>query len=164
MQRGRNKSRPFEIASILEKTLKKRGFAKKIDQYKVVNSWDKIVGEQIASCSEPLAIQGNTLVVKVSSPAWMNELQFMKTDILEKIQASLNNKSIGNIRFRTGIIDKKSKKENNLIDELDLSLLDSKDLQFIESTISKLKDQETADIVKRIMKKDFAIHKKRSRE
>lgn len=51
--------------------------------------WVEIVGEQIAAHAQPDQIRFHKLYMAVDSPAWMQELAFLKPTLLEKINAAL---------------------------------------------------------------------------
>ncbi len=50
------------------------------------NQWEKIVGSKIATATDVIKIQNNTLYIKCKNPTWKNELQFQKNELLKKIQ------------------------------------------------------------------------------
>ena len=47
--------------------------------------WDRSVGEAIAKNARPSAFKGKLLLVEVTSSAWIHELQFLKSDIINKL-------------------------------------------------------------------------------
>ncbi len=68
--------------------------------------WREVVGRTIARNAQPEKIRNGTLFVKVSSPVWMQELQFMKEMIAEKLNQRLpNHAAVKNIFFMVGRIE-----------------------------------------------------------
>jgi hypothetical protein len=55
--------------------------------------------------AQPEKIRNGTLFVKVSSSVWMQQLQFMKEMIAEKLNHRLNREVVKNIFFVVGRID-----------------------------------------------------------
>lgn len=96
----RTKETTATLGSVLEALIKSLGIEKQIEQYKIFDAWNAVVGEQIAKVAQPERIQNGVLVVSVSNAPWRAELTFRKREILEKIHAQLNSKSISDIRFR----------------------------------------------------------------
>ena len=47
----------------------------------------------------PQSCEKKVLKLKIENPAWRNELKFMETDIIEKINNHFNEKRINQIRF-----------------------------------------------------------------
>lgn len=90
---------PTPLAQVLEKMLEKKGLGGKLAQYALFEEWEKIVGASLAEKTQPLKMQGNQLVIGVEHPAWIQELQFMKPKILEKIRKMFPETTISDLRF-----------------------------------------------------------------
>ena len=88
------------IGSVLDALIRSLGIEKQIEQYKVFDAWNIIVGEQVAKVAQPERLQGTTLIVSVSNAPWRAELTYRKKEILEKIHLTLQTKSITDIKFR----------------------------------------------------------------
>jgi len=98
---------PIEsVGAVLEQSLKRLDLAPRLDEYGVWPIWREVVGRTIARNAQPEKIRNGTLFVKVSSPVWMQELQFMKEMIAEKLNQRLqNNAVVKNIFFMVGRIE-----------------------------------------------------------
>ncbi len=94
--------KPEGIASLLGKTLKSLNLESHIKRHSVWNHWDKIVGKTIAEKTWPARLIEDTLVVKVMGASWMNELSFMKRQILDKIQREIPDCPIKHLRLELG--------------------------------------------------------------
>ncbi len=64
--------------------------------------WDDIVGQVVAAHTRPEAFKGKLLLVNVSSSTWIHHLQFVKNDIIEKINASFGKTVVDEIKFKIG--------------------------------------------------------------
>ena len=64
-----------------------------------------VVGAVIARNAQPEKIRNGTLFVKVSSPVWMQQLQFMKEMIASKLNQRLKGEIVKNIFFMVGRIN-----------------------------------------------------------
>jgi predicted nucleic acid-binding Zn ribbon protein len=93
------------IGEVLEKSLSRLDLSRRLDEYGVWPIWRDVVGEAIARNAQPEKIRNGTLFVKVSSPVWMQELQFMKEMIAEKLNHRLPGEVVKNIFFMVGNID-----------------------------------------------------------
>jgi len=69
---------------------------------KLWDLWEDAVGEPIAENTRPAAFKGKILIVYVSSSAWMQQLQFLKKDMITKINNVLGEELIEEIKFRIG--------------------------------------------------------------
>lgn len=76
------------------------GIEKQVDQYRIFDLWNGIVGEQVAKVAVPERVHNGILIVKVSNAPWRSELTFRKREILEKIHETTHTKSISDIKFR----------------------------------------------------------------
>jgi hypothetical protein len=93
------------VGAILDQSLKRLDLATRMDQYGVWPIWRAVVGDVIARNAQPEKIRNGTLFVKVSSPVWMQELQFMKDMIAAKLNHRLGDEIVKNIFFMVGRID-----------------------------------------------------------
>lgn len=100
------KSLPIEsLGSVLEQSLKRLDLVARLDEYAVWPIWNEVVGPVIARNAQPEKIRNGTLFVKVSSPVWMQQLQFMKDMIAGKLNHRLKGEIVKNIFFMVGHID-----------------------------------------------------------
>jgi hypothetical protein len=77
-----------QLSDSLDKMLDELHLKKTFQQSQAIELWDDVVGENLATKTEPVKIEHGKLVIKVSSPVWRNELQFHK----EKIKSDLNDR------------------------------------------------------------------------
>ena len=66
--------------------------------------WDGLVGPNIAKNARPAAFKGKLLLVEVSSSTWMHQLQFLKSDIIRKINDALGEEMVAEIKFKIGTL------------------------------------------------------------
>lgn len=100
------KSLPIEtLGSVLEQSLQRLDLVARLDEYGVWPIWNEVVGAVIARNAQPEKIRNGTLFVKVSSPVWMQQLQFMKEMIASKLNQRLKGEIVKNIFFMVGRID-----------------------------------------------------------
>lgn len=64
--------------------------------------WDQTVGPAIAENARPLAFKQKLLLVQVSSPVWIQQLRFLKTDLIAKLNQALGEACIEDIKFKVG--------------------------------------------------------------
>jgi predicted nucleic acid-binding Zn ribbon protein len=133
--------KPQSIGSILEKTLKSLEIDIPVKSYSIWGAWKEIVGESIALHTQPRSIRNRILFINVSHPTWMQQLQFFKPNILEKINHFLKEPLIQDIRFRLGKISQPLPipSQMNTWQEEDL---DQKTLKRVDDLLKKIDDQE----------------------
>ena len=100
------KTSPTEnFGTVLEQSLKRLDLVARLEQYAVWPIWNDVVGKVIARNAQPEKIRNGTLFVKVSSPVWMQQLQFMKDMIAGKLNHRLKSEIVKNIFFMVGRIE-----------------------------------------------------------
>jgi hypothetical protein len=93
------------LGDVLDKSLKRLELAPRLDEYGVWPVWNDVVGNPIARNAQPEKIRNGTLFVKVTSPVWMQQLQFMKELITEKLNQRVGSPVVKNIFFVVGRVE-----------------------------------------------------------
>jgi len=96
------------LGDVLGTSLKRLDLSSRLEEYGVWPIWNDIVGKTIALNAQPEKIRNGTLFVKVSSPVWMQQLQFMKEMIADRLNRRLKAERVKNIFFIVGRIDPSS--------------------------------------------------------
>jgi predicted nucleic acid-binding Zn ribbon protein len=100
------KSLPIEsLGSVLDQSLMRLDLVARLGEYAVWPIWNDVVGSTIARNAQPEKIRNGTLFIKVSSPVWMQQLQFMKDMIAGKLNHRLKGEVVKNIFFMVGRIE-----------------------------------------------------------
>jgi len=77
----------------------KIGLSDRLNQQKAVLVWNQAVGQDIRKHTSANRIEQNILYVAVSSPIWMNELVYLKTGIIKKLNELVGQEVVKNIKF-----------------------------------------------------------------
>lgn len=87
---------PFTgVNQILQRLIAQYGFEGPMAEHRLREEWAGIVGEPIAAHAWPDQIRFHKLYLNVDSPAWMQELAFLKPTLLGKVNTALD-------RFKAG--------------------------------------------------------------
>ncbi len=70
--------------------------------HRISATWAQIVGANVAKHSEPLALNGSTLLVATRSSAWSQQLQLLSPTILRGIAALPDAVEVSRLAFRSG--------------------------------------------------------------
>jgi len=100
----RKSGTPEPIESILERVFTSLDLGMKVKQYQIWEVWDSVVGEAIARQARPQQIRNMILWISVSSSTWMQQLEFMKKQIVNRLNEHIGEVVIKDIRFRIGEI------------------------------------------------------------
>ncbi len=94
---------PFTpLSAVVEHFIRNRGLEGKQREYNLHNQWDAIVGEPISSHTRPDTIRFGTLHVLVDNSAWLQQLTFLKPELMRKVESYLGEGVIKNIVLRLG--------------------------------------------------------------
>jgi predicted nucleic acid-binding Zn ribbon protein len=87
---------------MLDRLLRRIDPDERLRAFRVWTFWSDEVGETIAGHAHPVALRAGVLTVSVDSPTWMQELQFLKETLRERLNARLGQALIDDIYFVSG--------------------------------------------------------------
>src|SRR4030042_1023513 len=154
--------KPQSIHSILEKTLKTLEIDVPIKTYSIWGAWEEIVGESIAHQAQPRSIRNRILFIDVSHSTWIQQLQFFKSTLLEKVNTFLGEPLIHDIRFKLGKISPAlphSFQTRVWKDEK----LDQETMNQIDHLLDKIEDEEVKKGVREILIKSAKLEQSRKK-
>ncbi len=99
----RRRSHPTPVGDAVAAWLKSAGLSERVGQAAVVEAWPALVGERIARAARPEAVASDgTLVVRVTSSAWRQELSLMTPEVLALLNRDRATGRIKRIRWLVG--------------------------------------------------------------
>jgi predicted nucleic acid-binding Zn ribbon protein len=152
--------KPQPLRSILEKTIKALEIDVPLKTYSIMGAWKEIVGESVAGHSQPRSIRNRILFIDVTHPTWMQQLQFLKPTLLEKVNTFLGEPLIQDIRFKLGKISPTVSTPLK-IPSLEDENLDSVTLSRIESVLQEIDDQEIRGSLREVLIKGAKLEQYR---
>jgi len=155
--RRRKQKNLLKLGDFLDKTLKRRKIHLDTADTSLVDAWNSAVGPVIAAQTYAFKLKNNTLFVKVSTSIWMQQLQFMKQEIIDKVNPTLANKTVKNIYFSIGKIPAASsmKGDREDISSHESYQLKARDKRLIKESLESVPDEELKGILKRVMTKEI---------
>ena len=90
------------IGGVLDSLMKQLRPAAEGDMRRIWRIWEETVGDEIARNARPAAVKGSTLLVHVSSSTWVHQLQFLKRDLISRLNAGLGQNRVEDIKFKVG--------------------------------------------------------------
>lgn len=102
MGSGGKKDGPTELRTILSGVVSRLGIDRNLDDYRIWQAWDEVVGPQVARNAEPVKLDRRRLVVSVRSNGWMQELSLLRHDIRDRLNAWMGREVIGEIFLVVG--------------------------------------------------------------
>jgi predicted nucleic acid-binding Zn ribbon protein len=87
------------LGEVLKELIETYRLEGKLNELKVIHSWEKVVGEMIARHTKDLYIRNGKLFVKIDSPALKNELTYSSSTIVENLNAEAGCRVIEEVIF-----------------------------------------------------------------
>ncbi|MGQ9745310.1 MAG: DUF721 domain-containing protein [Dissulfurimicrobium sp.] len=153
MKKNRNHGVPSPLSEILRAAFVHNGWNNRLQRADVWRSWEDVAGREIALHAWPERFQGDTLIVKVSDSIWMQQLSFIKHEILGRLNARFPARlQFKNIRFELG--DVEALRSLWMPKDNDIPSKDKKGAK--ESDAEPWIMERASDIVKEIRDKELA--------
>jgi hypothetical protein len=161
---GKGRKSPSTLGEVLGPFLKSSGLRRRIQEKKLLDSWEKAVGVAIAERTQPMGVKNRVLQVRVSSSVWMQQLQFMKELILQKLYEETGIHLLQDVRFFLGEMESfagggKNKKEEER--GTSFSGLTAEERERIKKALSGIDDFEMRELISRVYSKGLAAGKNR---
>lgn len=96
----RAKSTPIPFHSVLAEIVRDKKWQGRFELHQVFGRWQALVGVEISRHARPNRYHCRVLWVDVSDSVWHQQLQFLKNDLLVKLNRSLVNEQVEDIRFQ----------------------------------------------------------------
>jgi len=153
---GKRRRNLQKMGDFLQKALKRKKIHIDIVDCKILTIWDSAVGPQIAAHTHPVKFKNNTLFVNVSNPAWLQQLGFMKQEIMDKVNLAWEKKEkITNIYFSIGDIRHSSTETVDSRIDFSRHSLKKREKRLIRENLSRIDDEELKTILEKVMTKEI---------
>jgi predicted nucleic acid-binding Zn ribbon protein len=87
------------LKEVLPQILKKLGLWDTLREKQVIFNWKEIVGPDFPSQIKPLDLENQTLYLKVPSFEWKKELEYLKEELIEKINQKIGTQVVKKIKI-----------------------------------------------------------------
>jgi hypothetical protein len=104
MPRKGRQNLPTKLSDILTPLLRDKGWDTIVKEYRAVSVWGEVVGAHIARNTLPQRIDRGVLFVIVKGSVLLQELSFLKEQIIDRINTRLPEPVVRDIRFAQGEI------------------------------------------------------------
>lgn len=151
MRRRTQAKKLQHLGDILQLAMKRRGIALNLESQRIARAWDNAVGARIAAQTRPDQIRRDVLFVRVSSSVWMQQLHFLKREIIEKVNRTLGEEVIGNLYFTIGDVSPRRPSRAETAPTPQVQPLREREKKMVEKWVSSVADAELRDILTRMM-------------
>ena len=81
--------RPARLGDVLHAALARLPVGSRLADYALWTHWDAVVGPTLARHVQPRQLRRGILFLAVDSPEWMQEVQFLKHELRERLNTRL---------------------------------------------------------------------------
>lgn len=89
----------ISLKEALEKLLKEYRLEDKLNETKLVGAWEKVAGQLIARHTRDIYVKDRVLYIHTDTAVLKQELTYMKTQLLDKLNKAAGKPVIDDIRF-----------------------------------------------------------------
>lgn len=93
------RTEPKSIAEIIDEVIRSQGLDGEMAGRRICFAWSDVVGPGIAKATSRRYVDGTTLHVHISSAALKNDLQYMKSTLIGRLNEAAGSEVINNIVF-----------------------------------------------------------------
>ena len=87
------------IAELLPEFMRREGLETPLQQKRLVNAWDQVVGKPIAQYTGDKFVKNQTLYVKILNPALRADLSMNRSLLVHRLNEAVGAQVIADIRF-----------------------------------------------------------------
>lgn len=155
----------FETSNtIIPKTMKHLGLLTEFKKYRIFYYWEDIVGKDLAKNIIPQKIKFSVLYVYTYSSVWANSFQYLKLDIIAKINKFLQYNLIKDIQFTRFKREKINispimEQKVNLGKYLNKVSINNADLEYINERLINVKNKDLRLKLKEVYIKGLQLQK-----
>ncbi len=147
-------SRPRPVADLLTEALRGKPAERRLKEGRIWLLWDEAVGERIASLARPVGFRDGTLTVAVANAPWMQQLNFLKGGIVEKLNSLLGGPVVRDIYLKAGrAAPPVEAPPEHRPPSRELT---SAEREFVAAETEPVEDPELREIISRLMAKHLA--------
>ena len=88
-----------QLKKAIEEAIEGVGIKSALDQESAVTLWGAVVGRTVSSVTKAEGVDSGTLVVRVESSVWRQELHMQKKEMINKLNKKIGTEIIREIRF-----------------------------------------------------------------
>lgn len=143
--------RPAPVSDLLGAFLRGTPAEKRLSEGRIWLVWDEAVGARIALHAQPAAFRDGTLTLSVDSAPWMQQLTYLKRELITKVNEALDEDLVQEIYMKAGQIRKPAAAIAAPRKRRELS---AEELALIKEQAESVTDPELRAVFERLIKRD----------
>jgi predicted nucleic acid-binding Zn ribbon protein len=144
--------RPAAVSDLLSALLRGTPAEKRLKEGEIWVVWDEAVGKMIAPHAQPSAFRDGKLTVVVDSAPWMQQLSFLKRELIANVNKELGSEMVKDLYFKAGKIETTAVKKKHIQKRRELT---AEEKSWIEEQATQAGDDDLKAVFASLMKKDL---------
>ena len=136
---------------------------KRLLEYSLQQHWENIIGEQIGRHTWPDSIRHQSLFLIAESSTWLQQLMFLKRELLAKINAAAGSQVITDIVLRVGMVRRDAQPTTTETGDRQPSDAVEPSLAIeVEASLEHIQDTELRERLRRLLMRSAAVISRRA--
>jgi predicted nucleic acid-binding Zn ribbon protein len=144
--------RPAAVSDLLNAVLRGTPAEKRLDEGRIWLVWEQAVGSRIASHAVPAAFRDGTLTLTVDSAPWMQQLTYLKQELIAKVNGELRGEMVKDIYMKAGPVRAQKPAAAPFVKKR--RQLSADELAWITEQAIAVEDPELRAVFENLLKKD----------
>ena len=144
--------RPAAVSDLLGAVLRGTPAEKRLDEGRIWLVWEQAVGNRIASHAVPAAFRDGTLTLTVDSAPWMQQLNYLKQELITKVNGELREEMVKEIYMKAGRVKAPAPPAAPWVQKR--RQLSAEELAWITEQSDSVTDPELRAVFERLIMKD----------
>jgi hypothetical protein len=145
------------LGSVLRSSFAGTTLGERLKDLAIWQHWEQVVGAAIARRARPVRLAGGVLTVAVGSAPWMQQLSFMKADLITRLNGCLGEERVREIVLKSArVVDEGLPDEETALVARPLSL---EDQAWIEQQTCEVADTDLQRQLRALMESHYRFGK-----
>ncbi|HSW64539.1 MAG TPA: DUF721 domain-containing protein [Dissulfurispiraceae bacterium] len=145
-----------KAGSVLSSLISQLGLEDRIRLDLMQRQWNTLFAEPLSLHTFPVEFSGKRLTIHVNSPAWLHQLQFLKRELLAKLQPF----GVTDVVLRKGALPR-LRSEKKAAEAPKCRELSADELEWVEETVRCVDDESLQNEIRRAALKSLSRRKKK---
>lgn len=141
-----------QAGAVLDPLLKNLGLESGVRLVRIRQDWHRLFDEAITAHLYPVSFSDNQLLLHVTSPIWMQQFSFHKSDIVRKLSPY----GVREVRFRLGRVPQRDQEIPPCRNARELTRENS---AFLMEILSQINDEALKDTIRKAAEKSLLSKK-----
>lgn len=143
--------RPASVTDLLGSILRGTPAELRLKEGRIWEVWDEAIGGKIAAHAQPVAFREGTLTVHVDSAPWLQQLTYLKKDLIAKVNEALEEELVKELHLKSGKVKSTAPKTRQAVHRRKLT---EDEQTWIKEQAQAVDDPELRAVFERLIRRD----------